>query len=281
MPSIEKNLNVWEETFKSFLTQKNFGDSWSEAWGSPLLQWYSMIFPRLYRYLPSIHIYEIASGLGRWSFFLQYYCSNLSLSDISNESIKFLRNRFKNNLNINYNVNDGKKIISDNKLDLIFTFDSLVHCDYEVIESYILEFKRLSKQNSIFFLHHSNLSGCSVTTKKSGHNGWRSSDVSSKIVAEICEANDLQIVYQEVFDWGAVKDYLDCISVIANKSDCNCVKLKLNNELMKSASITKKHKTILTLIYNSIFCLRKFNLISVRFEGLIIDKINQKFRINY
>lgn len=279
MPSIKKNFSVWEETFKSFLSQKNFGDSWSEAWGSPLLQWYSMIFPRLYRYLPSTHIYEIASGLGRWSFFLQYYSSNITLSDISNESINFLKDRFKKNQNIKCYINDGKKIISDNKLDLVFTFDSLVHCDYEVIKSYVLEFKRLTKANSVFFLHHSNLADCLSKTRNSGHNGWRSDDVSSQIVAKLCDENDLQVIYQEVFDWGSVKDYLDCISVIAKDSDYICSNIKYNNKLMKSAFNTKKNQSVLTLIYNLIFYMRKKNLITVSIEGKIIDKINQIFKI--
>ena len=81
--------------------------------------------------------------------------------------------------------------------------------------------------------------------------------MSSKIVAELCAENDLQVIYQEVFDWGSVTDYLDCISVIAKDSDFTCSKLKYNNKLMKSAFNTKKNQLILTLLYKCIFYMRK------------------------
>ena len=123
------------------------------------MQWYGTILPRIHAYLPAQTILEIAPGHDRWTRFLKDSCNRLILVDLSENCIEACQNRFADSSNITYHVNDGVSLamIPDNTIDFVFSFDSLVHAEEDVIAAYISQLAHKLTNNGIAFIHHSNL----------------------------------------------------------------------------------------------------------------------------
>jgi hypothetical protein len=281
MPSVDQNITKWDSKFKEFIQDEDYGYRWSQLWGSPLLQWYSTIFPRINEFLPRNHIYEIASGLGRWSEFLEYYCKKLTLSDVSSEAMNFLEAKYKYKEHVFCAKTDGKTINTSDTIDFLFSFDSLVHCDLDVNEAYIDEFKKKSTESSICFIHHSNLGAWPDDLKENKHNGWRSKNVSAEKIIDKIKKNKLYLISQELIDWGGgdFEQFLDCITILASRKNHVESKFIENNNFMKVAKRVRMNSKILTKLYNPIFKLRKKSLISFKLEKEIISIINRLYDI--
>ena len=161
MPSVEENYRAWNETYP----WKSGGDEWSQPWGSAANQWYALILPRIYHFLPAEHILEIAPGYGRWTQFLAQQATVLSVVDLSEKCITQCRERFAQYDHLRYYVNDGKSLsnIADDSVDFVFSFDSLVHADMHIIQAYISEIRRVLRSGGAAVIHHSNL-GASRST---------------------------------------------------------------------------------------------------------------------
>ncbi len=155
MPTLDWNLKQWEAR----QAWSDRGDEWSEAWGSADMQWYGSLLPRLHRFLPAQNILEIAPGYGRWTSHLLEHCQQLFAVDLSPSCIEHCRKRFDGHENARLFVNDGTSLpmIADQSIDLVFSFDSLVHADAEVIAPYLQEIHRVLRPDGVAFIHHSNL----------------------------------------------------------------------------------------------------------------------------
>jgi len=228
MASIEENKNAWDKTYE----WNDDGAEWSAAWGGADMQWKATIFPRISRFLPVSTILEIAPGHGRWTEFLKDYCENLLIVDLSDSCIEACRRRFSNETKISYFVNNGKSLefIEDGKVDFIFSFDSLVHAEDDVIESYISEISRKLSSNGVAFLHHSNCAEYKLQSRisnipkvgnllkilgfleKSYH--WRATSMNANKIIEYSDKYNLKCISQELIPWGTKTSLIDCISVI-------------------------------------------------------------------
>jgi SAM-dependent methyltransferase len=155
MPTIDQNLAAWDQHY-GWSAQ---GDEWSRSWGTPDAQWHGSLLPRLRHFLPAMHILEIAPGYGRWTQFLAGLCDRLTIVDLSPACIDACQKRFAEHGHIEYVVNDGLSLsaVGDATIDLVFSFDSLVHAESEVIGSYLAEIRRVLTPNGIAFIHHSNI----------------------------------------------------------------------------------------------------------------------------
>ena len=206
---VEDNLQVWQESY----AWSAEGDEWSAEWGGPDAQWYWAIFPRIHTVLPCETILEIAPGFGRWTQYLRHLCQNLEIVDLAPKCIEYCQRRFKDSSNIRYHVNDGMtlQMVSDHCVDFAFSFDSLVHVEVNVIDSYINELSSKLKVNGIAFLHHSNLAECQVDDTATRHG--RASSVGAKIFCDLCAKYDISCISQEIIDWGGCPS-LDCLSMI-------------------------------------------------------------------
>ena len=155
MPSLKFNREVWGKEYD--WSQK--GDEWSESWSSVEAQWYWCIFPRIRHFIPAHHILEIAPGYGRWTQYLKDCCHHLDIVDLNLNCIENCRTRFAGSTNIEYYVNDGLSLqmITDNSVDFAFSFDSLVHAELNVLESYLMELSRKLTPDGVGFFHHSNI----------------------------------------------------------------------------------------------------------------------------
>ena len=155
MPTVEWNKKVWDKTY----SWNQAGDEWSGDWGGSESQWYGSLLPRIHKFLPAGSILEIGPGYGRWTKYLAEQCVKLVLVDISESCIEACRERFKSYEHIEYYANDGFSLerIDDNSLDVVFSFDSLVHAEIDVMSGYLGQISKKLTKNGVGIIHHSNL----------------------------------------------------------------------------------------------------------------------------
>ncbi len=217
MPDIDKNYEKWNNKY-SWSQQ---GDEWSSVWGSVELQWFGTIFPRIQSFLPVENILEIAPGFGRWTDFLKDYTKTLSAVDLSDKCIDFCNDRFKDKPNLKFHTNDGKSLamIPEKSADFVFSYDSLVHVEIDVMEAYISQLSKIMKPNAVAFLHHSNRADyAQMEDNPEFHNHWRAQSVSHKLVEQLCEKYNLCCISQELINWGNQPEFaIDCLTVFTPK----------------------------------------------------------------
>ncbi|HQY52280.1 MAG TPA: class I SAM-dependent methyltransferase [Ignavibacteria bacterium] len=245
MPSEIQNLEKWDKDYD----WSQSGDEWSEAWGGTNSLWWWMLYPRLRKFLKVNRILEIAPGYGRITQFLKDQCNELVIVDISGNCIEACKNRFRDSKNIEFHVNNGTSLdfVKDNSIDFVFSFDSLVHAENNILQKYITEINKKLVVNGNGFLHHSNLGGY----KKLGkyffnflppariRTHWRAETMTAKLFNEYCTAENLNCNSQELINWGG-KYLIDSFSVFSKNSQNNKNQIIENYEFMKEADYIKK-----------------------------------------
>jgi ubiquinone/menaquinone biosynthesis C-methylase UbiE len=234
VPSIEENIKAWGNREK-WETQLSDGDKWSNAWGSVDMQWYGSLLPRIHKFLPSGNhartILEIAPGYGRWPQYLQALCDRLVLVDLNQNCIEACKARFAHLDHIEYYVNDGRSLsmIADHSIDFVFSFDSLVHVEVDVIDDYLAELARVLTATGSAFLHHSNL-GAVIDRVEKGEiaSHWRAKSVTANIVRSAAEHHGLTCLSQELFNWGNPAGAVtDCFTSLTAKPASDSQEFKL------------------------------------------------------
>jgi len=247
---IKTNLKLWNEKYN----WANEGEEWSTAWGGSAMEWYGSILPRIHSFVPAGTILEIGPGFGRWTKFLIYLCKKLILVDLSEKCIQACKNKFGEHLNILYYVNDGKSLemIPDDSIDFVFSFDSLVHAEEDVIELYLNQLQRKITKEGFGFIHHANIGEyrtyfqlierIPIRTRqllkrvsiieKDDHR--RAYSMTARKFRTSAEKAGLRIISQEIINWGT-KRLIDCISIFVRK-DSNLIYpgiVKRNKDFMK------------------------------------------------
>jgi SAM-dependent methyltransferase len=174
--------------------------------------WNELIWPMV-KHLDFTCVVDLAAGHGRNSAILRRYAKNLIIADINQECIDVCKQRFQGDKNITYLKNDGASLrgIEDNRLTLVYSFDSMVHFDSDVIRNYLEEFHRVLVAGGSCFCHHSNYTGNpGGAFQESPH--WRNF-MSKELFAHYSKKAGLQVIEQKVIDWGGTPD-LDCLSVL-------------------------------------------------------------------
>jgi SAM-dependent methyltransferase len=212
VPSLSENQRVWGHAYDWPLE----GEEWSEAWGGVSHQWSTTLFPRLQGFLPVDRILEIAPGYGRWTHFLRDLCSELIIVDIAEAAIAHCRERFSSDPRIVGYVNDGSSLpmVSDESIDLVFSFDSLVHAEFPAISGYLKELSRILAADGVAFLHHSNMDAYEIGAYDPNNINWRATSVSAALVECLVEPLELSCISQETIAWGNETLLNDCFSVI-------------------------------------------------------------------
>ena len=72
--------------------------------------------------------------------------------------VEACRERFKEDTHIRYAVNDGRSLemVEEGSVDLVVSWDSLVHCEMDTISAYLRQLKTKLKPGGMGFIHHSN-----------------------------------------------------------------------------------------------------------------------------
>jgi SAM-dependent methyltransferase len=228
MANVEQNLDVWNRWDWS-----HQGDEWSAWWGGTEAMWYGALLPRIHSFVPAGRVLEIAPGFGRWTQYLKDRCDSLTVVDLTEQCIEHCRERFANESHIEYHVNDGRSLgmVEDDSIDFAFSFDSLVHVEADVIESYLRDLATKLKPNAVGVIHHSNagelrrLASISRRVPRRAlpvlvRRGialdvaaWRAESMSANLFVEQCQRVGLSCIAQEKLSWEHGPHLIDTISI--------------------------------------------------------------------
>jgi SAM-dependent methyltransferase len=229
MVSLTDNKAIWDGCYGWDAA----GDEWSAAWGGVPMQWYGTLLPRIHRFLPAMSILEIACGHGRWTEFLRHHCQSLIGVDLSERCVTACKHRFADDSRLAFFQNDGKRLdmVKDESVDFIFSFDSLVHVDIDVLSSYMAQFSRILKRDGAAFIHHSNNGECSALHPRRipklrfilrmlhilEFPHLRDLSVSASAVERVAGEHGLACTAQEIHTWITRRTPIDCFSIMVRR----------------------------------------------------------------
>jgi 2-polyprenyl-3-methyl-5-hydroxy-6-metoxy-1,4-benzoquinol methylase len=266
MPSLGQNLDVWNDQY----LWPQEGDEWSAQFGGTEAMWWFAVYPRIHRFLPAPTILEIAPGKGRWTQFLKAQCQSMIAVDISEKCIEHCRARFASDRHVKFHVNDGGSLaaVPDGSIDFVFSFDSLVHAEKEVIEGYLVQLERKLTANGVGLIHHSNIGAypgrlaimqyyrrlpialrAHVLTEANMEAilsiniaGWRATSMTAALFRPYCEKAGLKCISQELINWVKGRCLVDSISVFTrpgSRWDTKNSYLR-NGEFIGAAGLTNR-----------------------------------------
>lgn len=262
MPTIDENVAMWNSAY-AWTDQE---EEWSSGYpGGSKTLWFGIIFPRIHHFLPTTTILEIAPGMGRWTQYLRDLCNHLVVVDLSEKCIETCKSKFSSSQNISYYVNDGKSLemVEDGSIDFVYSFDSLVHAEADVVEEYLNQIATKLKSNGVGFIHHSNLKDYSNlkylprklrTMIRYGKTSWRADTVNAELFEQLCKNAKLHCVSQELINWDTHGLFLtDTFSIFCKKvSARNCV-----NQVIKNRNFMEQCKYVIKLAGASRECVSK------------------------
>jgi SAM-dependent methyltransferase len=266
MPSVLENLEAWNSRYP----WTGAGEEWSEQFGGTEALWWFILYPRIHRFLPTDRILEIAPGYGRWTRYLKGYCRSLVGVDLSAKCVEHCTLRFSADPNVKLYMNDGRSLsmVENESVDFVFSFDSLVHAEKEVIENYLLQIAAKLRPDGAAFIHHSNLGSYAGRIRLLQYygrlpsffrhyfltethiedllsinaGGWRASSMTAGLFREYCTQAGLKCVSQELFSWFKGECLIDAISVVAKNGarwDTKSSYLD-NTEFVRTAAATSR-----------------------------------------
>jgi SAM-dependent methyltransferase len=144
---------------------------------------------------------ELSCGHGRNSELLASLASHMILVDVAPDNIAFCKDRFSDKP-WRFVVNNGfdLRAIEDETVTFVHWFEAAVHCDIEIILSYLKEFRRVMVPGGYGFVHHSNVTAYPGEDFRN-HPAWRNF-MSKEIFAHLTIHNGLNIDAQFLFDQG-------------------------------------------------------------------------------
>ncbi len=212
MPDLVWNRKVWDGDYDWSAA----GEEWSAVWGGSHAQWYGSILPRVSRFLPARHILEIAPGYGRWTRFLLRSCEQYTGVDLSLECIEYCRSRFGAVWPTSRFIkNDGSSLaeVEAASVDFVFSFDSLVHVEIDVLSAYLRQVVQKLTPQGVAFLHHSNWVGSGSVGPNVHH---RAESVSAALAREVIETSGGRVLVQEEVNWGG-SACQDCLTLLSRQ----------------------------------------------------------------
>jgi len=233
---------------------KQAGEEWSAPWGSSAAQWSGTIFPRIRDCLPVGTILEIGPGFGRWTRFLKDCCDELWAVDKSSECIEACRRRFASTSHVRCCLNDGRALlmIPDSSVDFVFSFDSFVHTNRDIVEAYLRELKTKLKVGGKGFIHHSNFGEYVNSPRERLPDAiakpliklqildWahhRNPSMTAALFRVLCGQNGLYCFSQELVNWRG-RRLIDCLSLFVRNDSAeeNATKIIQNPNFMREAA---------------------------------------------
>jgi cyclopropane fatty-acyl-phospholipid synthase-like methyltransferase len=177
--------------------------------------WFATIMPRIGWKLPTSRVLEIAPGFGRCTEFLLRFTTQYVGIDLSDQCVAHCRRRFANRAGATFHVNDGLSLgaAPDYSFDLVFSYESLVHADLNVLRSYVPQIITKLRRSGVAFIQHSNLAEA-----PGAEWGLRATDVSAALVSDCVERHGGRVLIQEIFAGGDVPAS-DCFSTFCRAPD--------------------------------------------------------------
>jgi methyltransferase family protein len=228
MPDVDWNRYTWDRGYQ----WTGDGDEWSAAWGGARAHWFGSILPRINRFLPAHRVLEIAPGHGRWSQFLVKQCTEYFGVDLSETCIQACRRRFAAEGRAHFLTNDGKSLamVPDGAIDFVFSYDSLVHAEIDVVREYMWQIVQKLTPTGVAYIHHSNGAGEGVDVDIARRNN-RALSVSGSLVKELIEDCSGKVLVQEEVIWDR-STRIDCMTTFcAGGAFENCAYRLLKNDM--------------------------------------------------
>jgi len=237
MPDLQWNVETWEEEHH----WSNEGEEWSELWGGAEPQWFSAIYPRIHKFLPTDAVLEIATGYGRWTKYLIPQSARYLGIDLSTNGINHCKEIFSRFNHASFVKNDGLSLAAarDGEFDFVFSFESLVHVEADVMTSYIAQTLQKLRQTGVAFFHHSNALEFAEQLPDPVP-GSRARSVSGESVRQIIKTHGGRLLVQELINW--IGDMPDCFTLFARRdypSGAEPVILR-NNEFYVETSLIRE-----------------------------------------
>jgi SAM-dependent methyltransferase len=140
-------------------------------------------------------------------------CDELIAVDIAENAVAHCRERCAGDERVSFHVNDGTSlaIAADRSVDVVFSFDSLVHAERDVLGGYLQEFVRVLTDDGVAFIHHSNTGAYEPGTYDPHNIHWRATTVSAELVERLARADGLGCMGQETVAWGNETILNDCL----------------------------------------------------------------------
>jgi SAM-dependent methyltransferase len=132
-----------------------------DEWGGPAFA--DLVVELVAPYLGAdVDVLELGCGGGKFSSRLAPRCRSLLCSDISPQMIEHTRTTLGQRgleANVDYRVLDGVDFtdVPDDSVDFIFSYDVQLHLQPENVFSYMLDARRVLRDNGVFMLHQINL----------------------------------------------------------------------------------------------------------------------------
>lgn len=181
--------------------------------------WDQLIWPMISHYsIDFSRTLELGCGYGRNSRkLLEIGASALTLVDVNPDNISYCQKHIQPLGNVSLVQNNGIDLstLDSQAFTFVYTFDSMVHFDLELVISYVEEFSRVIKVGGFVFMHHSNYSSSPGSDfRKNPH--WRNF-MSAGIMRHIAIRNKFEVIEQKVIDWGKgprMESKIDCLSLL-------------------------------------------------------------------
>ena len=157
--TVAENLRMWDRDHK----WEEDGDEWkgqAVVCKVPYEQWkQSLIDHLIVPYVkPGMKVIEIAPGHGRWTGHLAERAGHLTAVDLSPSCLAYCAKRYADRTNIDYRQGDGSSLPEDltGQIDVVWSFDSVVHIGPDDIASYLRHIHRVLKPGGMSVIHHAN-----------------------------------------------------------------------------------------------------------------------------
>jgi ubiquinone/menaquinone biosynthesis C-methylase UbiE len=174
-------------------------------------QWKNRVFPFI-EGSDFSETLDLAAGHGRNSEYLLKYCNTLIIMDYQAANVAICKQRFREHTNITYITCNGFNLAPqpDSSITLIYCFDAMVHFDSDVVRSYLNDSFRVLKPGGRGFFHHSNYTGGHDWATNPGARNF----MSKELFAHYAIKEGLNVVKQQVIDWGKDRRDQDCFTMI-------------------------------------------------------------------
>jgi SAM-dependent methyltransferase len=211
MPSLLENNANW-----TTYDWDRRGEEWSSHWGSSETIWFGTLLPRLHEHLPARRLLEIAPGFGRMTQYLVKWCSDYTGIDLTPKCVAHCLVRFDHESHARFAVNDGLTLdaVEDGSIDFVFSWDSLVHAERDVLQAYLAELGRKLAPGGAGFIHHSNMGEYQGPdgTLSVPNPHWRGSTMTAALFRQYCVSAGLRCITQELVSWDQESVLNDCFS---------------------------------------------------------------------
>lgn len=234
MPNKDWNLSYWNDQYG----WPEHGEEWSRQWGSSRTQWWASILPRIASCVPAQTIVEIAPGQGRWSRYLLDLCDVYYGFDISPNTTKFCNDYLStvgSAKKRTFATNSGSDFpgVAAASVDFVFSFDSLVHVEIDVLNGYLAEIARVLRPGGRAFLHHSNIGMYGITGDANVH--CRGESVSAETVRKAASTHGLHTLVQEMISWHT-EICQDCLTLLVAGPSASDTKVLYNDRFWSDAA---------------------------------------------